>query len=460
MKNKSGSKQHEASFRDSDGFIFEEEGKILRQVNNSYKADYDQLISSGLYKELVNNRLLTAHKEISLDHAFSAEAYKILEPLKIDFISYPYEWCFSQLKEAALLTLKLQSIALKFGMSLKDASAFNIQFVNGEPQLIDILSFELLVPKPWVAYRQFCQHFLGPLVLMSKIDPGLNRLLSIYLDGVPIDLTAKLLPFISKFYPSIFIHIQLHSLMKEKKSGSKKQIKPGPTFSKRSLTGLIDSLTSAIESLKLPKNNSFWSSYVPSSDSYTPSAFKYKEKIISDFFIQTKAKKVWDLGSNTGHFSRLVSKLGADVYSFDADPLSVEKNYQLSLGKNRILQLVLDLTNPSPDLGWSGKERKSIIERGPADTILALALIHHLVIGSNIPLEKVAEFLSGLCCYLIIEFVPKTDPQVIEMLRLREDIFVNYNEGGFEKAFGNFFKIIKKTKIRGSLRSMYLMKTK
>lgn len=455
-------KEHQASFKDNDGFIFENFGKLLRQVNKSYKADYDQLISSGLYKELVNQGLLVPHKEVDLEQALTKEAYKVLEPQPLDFISYPYEWCFSQLKEAALTTLKIQNIALKFDMSLKDANAFNIQFYKGKAIMIDTLSFEKFQPKPWVAYRQFCQHFLNPLVLMSKLDPSLNKLLAIYLDGISVELTSKLLPFYTKFYPSIFIHIQLHSLLDHRQTSPKKvnSLSKKSSFTKKSILGLVDSLEGAVIRLKLRKmNDSFWSNYVPESDSYTKEAFAQKQKIIREFLKQIKPQTVWDLGSNSGLFSRLAGDLGAEVVSFDIDPLSVEKNFYLSKGKNNILPLVVDWTNPSPSLGWADKERVSILDRGPVNLIMALALIHHLVIGSNIPQEKVAELFSKISKYLIIEFVPKDDPQVKELLSLREDIFKDYDNEGFERSFGKYFKIITSTTIKGSKRQLYLMET-
>lgn len=459
MKSQQVSKLHESSFRDNDGFIFETEGKLLRQVNKSYKSAYDLLMSGGLYQELVGNLLLIPHQEVSLDYAFTKEAYKVIEPQKLDFISYPYEWCFSQLKEAALLTLKVQNIALKFGMSLKDASAFNIQFVKGKPVLIDTLSFEKFQSTPWVAYRQFCQHFLNPLVLMSKIDPGLNHLLSIYLDGIPTELTAKLLPFWSKLNPTNFLHIQLHARMQKSHSQKKKnQPKPG-SFSEKSMLGLISSLEAAISGLKLKQVNSFWSNYIPEYDSYTEDSFKHKKQIVTDLYNQTKSQMIWDLGANTGFFSRLVADLGSNVISFDYDPLSVEKNYLLSKDDPNILPLMIDWTNPSPNLGWADKERQSILDRGSPDCILALALIHHLTIGANIPLGKIAKLFSKLAPYLIIEFVPKEDPQVKEMLSLRKDIFADYHNSGFEKSFGKYFKVVKNIAIKGSLRRIYLMKS-
>lgn len=450
--------RHSASFRDKDGFVFQKNGQILRQVNQSYQENYELLISSGLYQKLVDEGWMVAHQEIGLENSLDGQAYKILKPAQLEFISYPYEWCFSQLKAAALLTLEMQELALEYDMSLKDASAFNIQFENGEPIFIDTLSFEKFDHKPWVAYKQFCQHFLNPLSLMSKVDSSLNKLMAIYLDGIPIELTAKLLPLSAKFNPNLFVHISLHARQYKKTDRRGKTFQKEINFSKNSMKGLISSLKSAVAGLKL-KDTSFWSGYNPGSDSYSASAFRDKERIVLDFFKKTKAGVVWDLGSNDGHFSRLLGP-GVKVISTDFDPMSVETNYQLSREMTNILPLILDLTNPTPSLGWGTEERMSILERANADCLLALALIHHLAIAANVPMEKVAEFFSHLGKYLIIEFVPKEDRQVQELLSLRKNIFVDYNKEGFEKTFGQFYKIIQVKNIKGSLRSLYLMERK
>ena len=188
-----------SSFRDPAGFIFFHNGEIFRQINQVCREDFDLLITSGLYERLTKKRKLVSHKEIETSLQNQQSGYKIIKPEKIKFISYPYEWSFSQLKDAALLTLNIEKEALNFGMSLKDASAYNIQFQDGHPILIDTLSFTKYISgEPWIAYKQFCQHFLAPLALISQNDVRLSELLKSYIDGIPLDLTSKLLPFSTK----------------------------------------------------------------------------------------------------------------------------------------------------------------------------------------------------------------------------------------------------------------------
>ena len=208
------------SFRDPSGFLFYKNNILYRQVNTTYRENYNFFIESGLYQSLVDSKLLVPHIEEKTDVICGDGVYKILKPEVVPFVSYPYEWCFSQLKDAALTTLKIQKIALDFGMSLKDSSAYNIQFVRGKPVFIDTLSFEKYQEgSPWVAYKQFCQHFLAPLALMSFLDVRLNQLLKVFIDGVPIDMASTLLPVKTKLKFSLFSHIHLHAKTQKKHEG-------------------------------------------------------------------------------------------------------------------------------------------------------------------------------------------------------------------------------------------------
>ena len=210
-----------SSFRDPSGYLFYLDGSLYRQINHNYKENYDHLMNSGLYDSLVNANLLIPHKEVDILESKTNEYYKIIKPEPIPFISYPYEWCFSQLKDAALTTLMIQKKSLEFGMSLKDCSAYNIQFRKGIPIFIDTLSFEKYVEgKPWIAYKQFSQHFFAPLVLQYYRDVRLNQLFRIYIDGAPLDLVSSMLPFYTWLKFSMLSHIHLHS--KSQKHFSKK----------------------------------------------------------------------------------------------------------------------------------------------------------------------------------------------------------------------------------------------
>ena len=433
---------HPASFRDPSGFLFTRKGTLFRQVNKSYKEDYELLISSGLYETLTGKGWLIRHEEVDIKAEDPLTAYKILKPEVIETISYPYEWSFSQLKDAALCTLAIQKRALNKDLSLKDASAYNIQFRDARPVLIDSLSFETYKEgQPWVAYRQFCQHFLAPLALMSLKDVKLARIMELYIDGIPLDLASRLLPWRTRLNLGLNTHIHLHAAFQQRHSadGEAPSNRSGK-LSRSSLEGLITSLQATIRKLRWKPSGTEWGDYYPQTSAhYSQTASDHKMEILNTFLDLAKPKSAWDLGANTGLFSRAVSQRGIPTVAFDIDPAAVEQNY-LACKQDKetnMLPLVLDLTNPSPAIGWNNRERMSLLERGPVDIVLALALIHHLAIANNVPLQRLAEFFSQTCCWLVIEFVPKEDSQVQVLLASREDIFPDYNQQGFEAAFAD-----------------------
>jgi ribosomal protein L11 methylase PrmA len=460
-------KAHPSSFRDPSGFLFEDNGVLLRAVARSYSPDFNLLISSGLYDKLTRDKWLIPHKAARWDGPLPEGISALIEPEKLPFISYPYEWCFSQLKEAALLTLKIQRAALESGMTLKDASAYNIQFHNGKPVLIDTLSFEKYTDgSPWTPYRQFCQHFLAPLALAAFTDIRLPQLLKVYIDGIPLDLASKLLPWQTRFSP-LLTHIHLHAAAQENLSRKPAKPSAGARISKLALQALIDDLERAVSSLPWKPAKGVWSDYYET-NSYDARAIEHKKQLVAEFLdaVSPKPERVLDAGANTGLFSRIAAGKGLFTLSVEMDPLCVEKNYRAcadgAAGKaaaGLVLPLVGDLVNPSPSIGWANRERDSFAQRAQSDAMLALALVHHLAIANNVPLPKIAEFFASLSRWLIIEFVPKGDPQTQRLLASRKDIFTDYNEAGFTRAFGRFFSVQRTEKIAGTDRALYLMKT-
>ncbi len=450
-----------SSFRDPSGFLFYRNGFLYRQINIGYKDNYDLLMESGLYGALVKDGLLIPHKETSDQKIENKNVYKIIKPEVINFVSYPYEWCFSQLKNAALVTLAIQKKSLEFGMSLKDANAYNIQFKDGRPLLIDTLSFEKYQEgKPWIAYKQFCQHFLAPLALMSYKDIRFNKLLQIYLDGIPLDLASSLLPRKAYYKISLLSHIKFHAKSQQHFSDRKINMNKH-RMSRLSLQGLIDNLENSIKGLKWQPVGTEWADYYEETN-YSGASMQHKKQIVDKFLEKIKPKNLWDLGANTGAFSQIAADKGISTISFDIDPAVVEKNYLrcVKQGEKNILPLIIDLTNPSPSIGWENKERLSLPERGPADAVLALALIHHLSISNNLPFNKIAHFFNKICNYLIIEFIPKNDSQIQKLLLNREDIFTDYTQQDFEREFNKYFIIQKSIEINDSKRSLYLMQKK
>jgi ribosomal protein L11 methylase PrmA len=451
------------SYRDPSGQVLQNGERILRSVSLSYQEHFDKLVSSGLYDELTTLKLLVPHTEENPQEFGLRDCYKLLAPQKIDFLSYPYEWSFSQLKDAALLTLEIAKRSLSKDMVLKDASAYNVQFVGAQPIFIDTLSFEAFDEyRPWIAYRQFCEHFLAPLALMRLKDVQLGQLLKVMFDGIPLTLASKLLPKSSLLNFGLLTHIHLHAQAQKKAADAGVAPVSKHKTTKLQHEALLDNLRATVESLTNAQHSSAWSNYYQETN-YSDAAFACKKDIVAHFVESVDPKTIWDLGANTGEFSEIAVKTGdRSCIAFDVDHDSVDFHYQRlhSANNNKILPLVLDLTNPTPGIGWLNKERQSVLDRGPADMALALALIHHLSIAHNWPLSHAAEFFASVCNWLVIEFVPRSDSQVCRMLASREDIFQNYNEDEFVRCFSAFFDVVGRRAVLDSDRHIFLMKNK
>lgn len=450
---------HPASFKDPSGFVFHATGILYRQVNRSYGTNWDLLMSSGLYQELVKKKQLIPHQEIDANLTGTAEWYKTLQPQPIPYISYPYEWCFEQLRDAALLTLSIQQTALKYGMSLKDATPFNIQFVQGKPIFIDTLSFDVYNPEqPWVAYRQFCQCFLFPLYLEHYLKKDVQKILSCYIDGIPVDVTARLLPWKSNLSLGVWLHVYLQNTVQRSKKDGGNTVQ----FQKKKLLDLISHLEGILQ--KFPAERTYkttWNNYYDDTI-MSQEYLQEKEKTFRQFCEGLSIKTALDLGANDGHFSKILAARGIQIVSTDVDGQCINRLYHEVKKQDtpNILPLILDISNPSPAIGFHNKERASFHQRIQTDLVLALALVHHLVIGKNIPLHLLADYFNDIAPRLIIEFVPKQDPKVQQMLKSRLDVFEDYTEEHFIACFSKYFNTIAAVKIAGTHRILYHLERK
>lgn len=450
----------DSSFRDPCGFVFEKQGVLYRQINETGLADYDHLMNSGLSRSLTRAGLLVAHEEVDLALAITHEARKVIKPKRIPLISYPYEWCLSQLRDAALTTLAVQRIALEHGASLKDASAFNIQFIGHRSVLIDTLSIERYRDgEPWIAYRQFCEHFVAPLALMAHRDPRLGKLFQTDIQGIGLDLATRLLGMRTRLSPRLLIHLRLHARSQRRHAGAGLEKKHRGRFGKAAFMGLLDSLEATVKKLRLPGDTSNWEHYY-SQTNYEDAAFAHKQSLVTRWISEVAPSTIWDLGANVGLFAHLASASGIETTAFDYDHACVEACYQRCKREtnDHLLPLWVDLVNPTPDLGWANRERQSLLARGPADLALALALVHHLAIGNNLPFDRLATTFARLGRALIVEFVPKSDSQVKRLLASRQDVFPDYTREGFERAFSEVFDLAQRQDIEGSQRTLYLLR--
>lgn len=459
-------KHHPASFRDPSGFIFKHDGSLYRQVNSCFGESFDQFLRCGLYSKLVDRGYLVAHEDVTdTDVPRQDGCHRVLKPTFLPYISYPYEWSFSQLKDAAMLTLRIQTLALAHGFTLKDASAYNIQFLDGKPVLIDTLSLEPHTEgAPWVAYRQFCQHFLAPLALMALVDVDLGMLTLHHIDGVPLALASKLLPAKTRFNVGLQAHIHVHARLQSRHAGDSAGDKAGSaqsTLTRKGIQAIVESLASCVKKLEWRMPPTEWGDYYDNTN-YSEDSASRKRALVEEFLgaVEGPVRVIQDLGANTGEFSRIAAKYAPLVVSQDIDPAAVEQNYARvkTSGPTNVLPLRQDLFAPAPAIGWANREREAFISRASCDVVLALALIHHLAISNNVPLEDVAQLFAELAAWAIVEFVPKSDSQVSRLLATREDVFPNYTEAGFEAAFGVFFQIADKRPIPDSDRTLYLLR--
>lgn len=454
--------RHAASFRDPSGFMLMKDGVLLRQVNPIYFEQYRSLTDSGFYKKLFHAGLLIQHEETEF-----TDSSITIKPEMIPFFSYPYEWSFSQYKHAALHTLKLQKYCLQNGYTLKDATAFNVTFHKGKPVFVDSLSFDSYNEgEPWRAYKQFLMHFLAPLVLAKYYGNDMLKLLQQYIDGIPLQKAAKLLPFTAKFNPVLYTNIFLTAKYDAKYSneapGSGKEIK----ISKQSQEKILDSLYNFINGLDL-KENTEWKDYY-SITNYDDAAFEYKKVLVRKWYQAIDAKKAVDLGGNDGTFSRVLANIADELLVTDIDPNAVNYNYLqvLQNKESNILPLVSDLLNPAPGIGFNNEERSPLQERirkNNYDVALALALIHHISLTGNVPFAMSAEMFASLTPYLIIEFPDRGDSWVDFLLKSKREFaghFDYYNKPNFENDYAAFFDIIEKQQIPNTERTMYLLKRK
>ena len=418
-----------------------------------------QAVKSGLYDILVEKGWLVAHeeaKEIPLPQG----AKYIIKPELLPFISYPCEWSFGQLQEAALLTLDILSLSLDHGMTLKDATAYNVTWHRGKPIFLDTLSFTKYSDgAPWQGYRQFCSHFLAPLALMGHAHLHLQRLLATCLDGIPLDLASALLPWRTRFSIGLGIHIHAHARSQKKHAAVRKKVSVKVPL--KTLRNLIESLRNCVTALTPPTTRTEWGDYY-NDINYTPKQLSEKRDVIAGWLGHLGAQTILDLGANDGTFSRVAAQAAPLVISADVDPAAVQSNYAQCKtdGQTRIIPLLLDITAPTPSIGWLCRERGSVFERLRVDVGMALALVHHLAVSNNTPLYMVMEAFTHIAPRWIIEFVDKSDSQVQRLLANRDDIFRDYTEEGFEGAVAHFFSIRSKHVISGMHRTLYLVEAR
>jgi hypothetical protein len=417
-------------------------------------------MESGLYQSLASSGSLISHEEVTDDLPVN-DGGVVLQPKVVPFVSYPYEWSFEQLKDAALLTLSIAEVAMRHNMVLKDASAYNIQFLEGRPIFIDTLSFdEYNEGAPWVAYAQFCRHFLAPLWLAAHVDYRCMLISRDFIDGIPLDYACRMLGPMRRLNFTELIHLRIHAKLQQTKAGDRGESTRGKRMPKTALLGLLDNLKSGIRKLEWKPGRTEWGEYYKNTN-YSDEATLKKNSLIHDILDKKRPHTVWDIGANDGTYSRIAAEYSEQVVALDIDPVAVNANYKKSKkeGETKLLPLLMDLTNPSMGLGWLCEERDSLFDRASADLVMALALVHHLCISNNVSFERLVQFFSDITVkYLLVEFVPKEDSKVEILLATRDDVFRDYDLDGFKAALDSSFELEEEYQIDGSARTLLLLK--
>ncbi len=459
------------SFRDPSGGILLSGDRVLRYFRPAAATPFNQVYDSGILDSLhvkgslVGTKLLAPAVEAGLYseamETTDGEVALLLEHERIPFLSYMYGWPFEMLRDAALCQLDVLDEALSAGFMVKDATPFNIQFVGSRPVFIDVASIEPYEDgQIWTGYSQFCRTFLNPLLLQSLRDVPFHPWLRHSFDGIdPRDL-SRVLGLGNKMRPSVFIHVVLQAYLNRRTAGAQPSGQSHRPIKKEATQQLVRGLRGTISKLHRKGSKTTWIDYEDQLP-YADEALAAKERFVEDSVRGLRPSVLWDLGCNRGLFSTLAAKHAGYVVAMDFDEATVGALYERVKGSfPNILPLVVDLMNPEPDQGWAQTERQGLASRGPADFILALALVHHLRISGNVPLSRIFAWLHDITRAGIIEFVPRTDPMVQRLLSTRKDVYDDYEQGPFEAALTDVFRIEERLQLPGSERILYRFSAK
>ncbi len=450
------------SYRDADARVVKKKDGWYRYIFNTYKNEYEHLMQSGLHQELVENDLLISHEEVGVD-TDDPNVHKLIRPGQVQFQSYPFEWSYTQWRKSILAFLDINLTALKHGMLLKDGTPFNFYLINGKSRLLDTSSFMFFKKNDfWLAYRQFCEEFLSPFALMHFNGPQWAKITQTYLRGLPLDFVSKQLSWRTWLNPTCFFHIHLHSRYGNDDESLTRE-KPKKGFDTEKLSSLLTMIRSTVLSWDKPyRFKDWWTNYYEN-DIESADYLIDKEKVLTEWLSYTHPKTVIDLGANTGKFSLLAAKHADYVIALEKDENCVDIiESEIEKGPlGNITALTGDLAATSPDLGVLNREYASIYTRGRSEMVIGLALINHLCIAANISTNQVAELFSQFTTkFALVEFIPKEDKKVTQLLKNRKDVFSDYNEANFISIFSIYFDLLKVETLSGSKRKLFLWKKK
>ena len=463
------------SFRDRSNRVYDDGTTIYRGVDAQALEHFRNYSQTKLFKALVaegkvvRTGILASETQVDLPKGWAG----YLAHQRLPFVSYPYEWSFGMLKDAALLQLEMLERMIPVGWTHKDSSAYNIQWLGAQPVFIDVPSFEPYEEgEPWVGYRQFCMMYLYPLMVRAYKDIDYRPFLRANLEGIEPDTANRILSGFSRFKKGVLGHVYLHSKMQAKhsgaeidearelteESGKKVQQKKSVNHSMAMVLGTIQGLARTVRKLNIGDEKTTWGDY-DTSHSYADASFETKKEFVAKHAGARQRHLTWDLGCNTGTFSKICAEHADYVVSADGDQKAIERFYQSQKvgGDRNILPLVMDLANISPNQGWRRRERKAFDKRQQPELILCLALIHHIVISANIPLEEFVGWLRDRNSDVILEYVGLEDDMVKMMLRGRVNQYQDLSPEMFEEIVSREFTLADKKPLKGGHRKLYFL---
>ena len=397
---------------------------------------------------------------------WSRRARRCCEHERIPFVSYPYEWPFSMLKDAALLQLDLNLAAIEVDMISKDSSPYNVQFKGAKPVFVDVGSFERLREgEPWVGYRQFCMLYLYPLLLQSVKDVSYHALLRGAIDGITPAQMRGMVSFRDRFRKGFYLNVFLHAKLEARHGDRGKEVKAEfkkAGFKKELIVANLRRMRKLVAGLEWSPPQGVWVAY-GERNSYTDDDAKRKDEFVREVATSKGWGLTWDIGCNNGRYSRIAAEGSRQVLAVDYDQGPVELLYRTlrEEGDEKILPLTMNLADPSPGLGWRGQERRSLPDRGAPDLLLALALIHHVTIAANVPVAEFVDWLAGLGTSLVIEFPTREDPMVQKLLAPKRDgLHPDYERESFERVLSQAFDVERRERLESGTRLLYFARPK
>jgi SAM-dependent methyltransferase len=453
------------SFRDPESRVFYAGDEVYRALSADGLRDFEALQATGLLDDERVVGTQTAEDTAALRGLLVHEPAGVLRHERIPFVSYPYEWTFSMLKDAALLQLDLLLSALDHDLVLKDATPYNVQFKGARPVFVDVGSFERLREgEAWVGYRQFCMLYLYPLLLQSVKDVPFHPWLRGSIDGITPTQMRGLMSFGDRFRKGVFTNVFLHARLEARYADRPDQVKQEVkrVFKKELFVANVRKMRKLVERLTWEPPQGVWTAY-GERNSYSDDDARRKDDFVREVARAREWRLVWDIGANNGRYSRIAAEGARTVVAVDADQGPVELLYRdlREQGNDRILTLTMNLADPSPGLGWRGLERKSMPDRGRPDLVLALALVHHMAISANVPVKEFVDWLASLGSALVIEFPTREDPMVKKLLApKREGLHPDYELGFFERILNEAFDVERSERLESGTRVLYFARPK